>query len=132
MYIQPMLMVELRAAAMRAEGKGFQEIAEALRVPVQTARAYVQRGSLERLEKARARQRAYSTRKRRERGAVPIGEYKHPSWPVNREQELRVAWAARKPDGTPMYTGTELGRMFGCSRNAVIGKAHRLGLERRR
>lgn len=52
-------------------------------------------------------------------------------WPAELEAELTRLWHLTDEAGQPLHSGAEIGRMLGLGKNAVVGKAHRLGLEPR-
>lgn len=57
-------------------------------------------------------------------GAAPVGEEPTMVWTDERIEQLKVLWAEGRTTG-------EIGKLLGVSKNAVVGKAHRLGLKGR-
>lgn len=51
-------------------------------------------------------------------------------WGAAEQQRLAELWAWRGPDGE-RHTTAEIGKWLGRSKNAIVGRAHRLGLEAR-
>ncbi len=87
-----------RLKAMWAEGEGIAEIAEKL-------------GKTPSATKKRAH--ILGLRRRRAKNSL--------EWTAERDEELRALIAAGK-------SGKEIGATFGITRNAIIGRAHRMGL----
>lgn len=52
-------------------------------------------------------------------------------WSAEVTDKLRVLWAEKTSEGKDRYSTAALGRRFGVSKNAIVGKAHRIGCESR-
>lgn len=59
------------------------------------------------------------------------GGFEHFEWSDRAITRLRELWAVQNPDGKPAHSTREIGETLGCSKNAVVGKAHRLDLPER-
>lgn len=49
-------------------------------------------------------------------------------WTDDVVARLRAKWEEQTPEGHALFSTAELGRQFGVSKNAIVGKAHRLEL----
>lgn len=52
-------------------------------------------------------------------------------WDEQTKDYLRSLWRELAPSGNPLYSAQEIARRIGVSKNAIVGQAHRLELERR-